>query len=194
MSLDPNPALPAHAVVPTVSAWVARFAACIKPSGAVLDLACGQGRHARYLAELGFTVEGVDRDAKVLTHLAGVARLTTQCADLEADAWPYATRQFDAIIVINYLHRPLFPLIALSLAPGGVLLYETFRSGNGSYGKPSNPDFLLHPGELLEFAHTYHLRVVAYEDGFTQRPKPAMVQRLCAVKPPFLPPERGRLE
>lgn len=194
MSLDPNLALPAHALVPTVSAWVARFAAGIKPSGAVLDLACGQGRHARYLAELGFIVEGVDRDAAALAHLAGVAGLTNRCADLETGAWPYAVRQFDGIVVTNYLYRPLFPRIASSLAPGGVLLYETFRIGNESYGKPSNPDFLLQPGELLEFAHAHDLQVVAYEDGFSERPKPAMLQRLCAVKPPFLPPERRRLE
>ena len=194
MSPVSTPALPAHALVPTVSAWVVRFATSVKPSGTVLDLACGQGRHARYLADQGFTVVGVDRDAAALAHLTGVANVTTRCADLEAGAWPYGERQFDGIVVTNYLHRPLLPLIVSALMPGGVLLYETFRSGNESYGKPSNPEFLLQPGELLAFARTHGLQVVAYEDGFSQHPKPAMVQRLCAIKPPLLAPERGQLE
>ena len=184
----------AHPPTPTVSTWVARFAAAIKASGAVLDLACGSGRHARYLAELGVQVEAVDRDAAALAQLSGMPRVTTRCADLEGGAWPYAGRTFDAIVVTNYLHRPLFPLLAAALAPGAVLICETFRSGNESYGKPSNPDFLLRPGELLEFANTFRLGVLAFEDGFTAAPKPAMVQRLFAIKPPFSPSERGRLE
>ena len=187
-------ASPAHPPTPTVSTWLARFAATIKASGAALDLACGSGRHARYLAELGLQVEAVDRDAAALAQLDGVPRVTTRCADLEAGAWPYAGRTFDAIVVTNYLHRPLFPLLAAALAPGGVLIYETFRLGNESYGKPSNPDFLLRPGELLDFAKTSGLEVLAFEDGFIAVPKPAMVQRLCAIKPPFSGPERGRLE
>ena len=194
MRLNSFMTLPAHPPVPTVSNWIARFAAAIKPSGAVLDLACGSGRHARHLAALGFFVEAVDRDATGLAQLAGVARVTTRRADLEGDVWPYTGRQFDAIVVTNYLHRPLFPLLASTLASGGVLLYETFRLGNGSYGKPSNPDFLLRPAELLDFAKAGGLTVLAYEDGFTATPKAAMVQRLCAVKSSFSPPERGRLE
>ena len=184
----------AHPPAPTVSTWVARFAAATKASGAVLDLACGSGRHARYLAEIGLQVEAMDRDAAALAQLSGVSRVTTRCADLEGAPWPYAGRNFDAIVVTNYLHRPLFPLLAAALAPGGVLIYETFRIGNESYGKPSNPDFLLRPGELLDFAKAHELEVLAYEDGFTTLPKPAMVQRLCAVKPPFSPPERRCLE
>ena len=109
MSLNPDQALPAHALVPVVSAWVVRFAAAIRPSGTVLDLACGQGRHARYLAGQGFTVEGIDRDSAALAHLAGIGNVTTRCADLESGAWPYGERQFDGIVVTNYLHRPLLP-------------------------------------------------------------------------------------
>ena len=187
-------ALPAHPPVPTVSAWVVRFSAAIKPAGVVLDLACGGGRHARYLAGLGLQVEAVDRDAAALVALADVAGVHTHCADLEGSAWPYPTQLFDAIIVTNYLHRPLFPLLASALVSGGVLIYETFRLGNGSYGRPSNPEFLLQAGELFEFASRRGLHVLAYEDGFCALPKPAMVQRLCAVKPPFLTPEIGRLE
>ena len=189
-----NSSLPAHPPVPTVSAWVARFAAAIKASGAVLDLACGSGRHARYLAGLGLQIDAVDRDAAALALLAGLPGVTTRCADLEGAPWPYGARSFDAIVVTNYLHRPLFSLLAAALAPGGVLIYETFRIGNESYGRPSNSDFLLQPGELFEVARAQGLDVLAFEDGYTATPKPAMVQRLCAVKAPFSPPERGRLE
>ena len=189
-----NSSPPAHPPVPTVSAWVARFSAAIKPLGRVLDVASGSGRHTRYLAGLGLQAEAVDRDAAALALLAGVPGVTTRCADLEGASWPYAGRSFDAIVVTNYLHRPLFPPLAAALAPGGVLIYETFRIGNESYGRPSNPDFLLQPGELFDVARTHGLDVLAFEDGFTATPKPAMVQRLCAVKAPFSPPERGRLE
>ncbi len=160
----------------------------------MLDLACGSGRHARHLAALGYQVEAVDRDAAALAALAGVAGITIRCADLEGAEWPYAARAFDAIVVTNYLHRPLLPLMSAALAPGAVLMVETFRSGNESYGKPSNPAFLLLPGELIEFAQAAGLHIVAFEDGFCAAPKPSMMQRLCAIKPPFLAPEQGRLE
>ena len=139
----------AHPPTPTVSTWVARFAAAIKASGAALDLACGSGRHARYLAELGLQVEAVDRDAAALAQLEGVPRVTTRCADLEAGAWPYAGCTFDAIVVTNYLHRPLFPLLAAALAPGGVLIYETFRLGNESYGSLRIRIFCCGPANCL---------------------------------------------
>jgi len=182
MSVAPDPAT--HAQVTAISAWVERFAPLIRQGGRVLDLACGNGRHARHLAGRGCRVEAVDRDAEALLGLGGTAAITVRHADLEAGAWPYADGMFDGIVVTNYLFRPLLPLIGASLAPGGVLIYETFGRGNESYGRPSNPDFLLAPGELLALARAAQLRVVAYEDGYTEIPKPAMVQRIAAVCPP----------
>ena len=159
------------------SPWVARWATLVRPGGEVLDLACGGGRHARFLAKLGFEVEAVDRDASLFPDPpAGVA---LREADLESGGWPYAGRLFDGIVVTNYLHRPLLPVLAASLEPGGVLVYETFARGNERFGKPSNPDFLLAPGELLE-AVRGRLRVLAYEDLVVDHPRPAAVQRLCA--------------
>lgn len=163
------------------SAWVARFAPGI-PAGPVLDLACGGGRHARLLAGLGHAVEAVDRDAGALANLSGVAGVTVRVADLEHGPWPYAGQVFAGVVVTNYLHRPLLPLIAGALAEGGVLIYETFMVGNEAFGKPSNPEFLLRPQELLEMARAAGLRVVAFEEGGVRAPRPAVVQRLCAVR------------
>lgn len=169
----------------TVSAWVARFAPLI-PAGEVLDLACGTGRHARHLAQLGHPVLGVDRDAGALA-AAGGEGVATLAFDLEdpALAWPFAPERFAGIVVTNYLHRPLFPQLVASLRPDGVLIYETFAAGNEAFGKPSSPAFLLEHGELLALAAAHGLRPLAFEDGFASAPKPAMVQRLCAVKPGF---------
>lgn len=163
------------------SLWVRRFAPLIAAGGTVLDLACGNGRHARLLEESGWQVEAVDRDAQALAALAGVPGITPRQADLEGGDWPYAGRRFDGIVVTNYLHRPLFPELVAALAEGGVLIYETFMLGNERFGRPSNPDFLLRPGELLE-AFGGHLAVVAFEQGEVARPQPAVVQRLCAIK------------
>lgn len=173
---------PHHELDPP-SAWVCRFAPLIRAGGRVLDPACGGGRHARYLAGLALRVEAVDRDAEALSRLAGVAGVTTRIADLEHGPWPYAAQQFDAIVVSNYLHRPLFSHLVAALAVGGVLIYETFAVGNERYGRPTNPDFLLKPGELLEVARG-RLRVIAYEDLYIEAPKPALVQRVCAVNQP----------
>jgi SAM-dependent methyltransferase len=166
------------------SAWVARFAPLIPPSE-VLDLACGSGRHARFLASLGYPVLAVDRDPAMLASAAGPGIVTRQ-ADLEDEsvAWPFEAGRFAGIVVINYLHRPLFPHILESLAPGGVLVYETFGIGNERLGKPSNPHFLLQPGELLDWVRSSApgMRVIAYEDGYIDLPKPALVQRICAIK------------
>jgi SAM-dependent methyltransferase len=164
-----------------VSPWVARWARLI-PQGQALDLACGKGRHARLLASLGHAVIALDRDAQALAVAAGEGIATVQ-HELEAPGatWPFAPGSLVGIVVTNYLHRPLFGQIAAALAPDGVLIYETFARGNEIFGKPSNPDFLLHPGELLELAARGGLRVVAYEDGVIAEPKPARVQRLCAV-------------
>ena len=168
-----------------VSPWVARWAA-LAPAGEVLDLACGTGRHARYFAALGHPVLALDRDPAALMQAAGQG-IGTIAHDLEdpALAWPFAGGRFAAIVVTNYLHRPLMARLAASLAPDGVLIYETFARGNEAYGKPSNPAFLLAPGELLDHARAIGLAVLAFEDGFTAAPKPAMVQRLCAAGPAF---------
>jgi SAM-dependent methyltransferase len=162
---------------PEPSEWIVRWIPLVRPGGAVLDLACGAGRHARWLARLGFEVSAVDRDVAAFADPpAGVELLE---ADLESGPWPYPGRRFDAIVVANYLHRPLLPTLVDSLEPGGVLLYETFARGNERFGKPSNPAFLLAPGELLE-AVRGRLRVVAYEDRVVEEPRPAAIQRLCA--------------
>ncbi|MDB5935721.1 MAG: SAM-dependent methyltransferase [Massilia sp.] len=169
-----------------VSAWVARFAPLIPP-GEVLDLACGAGRHARRLAALGHPVVALDRDAQALAEAAGPG-IGTMEYDLEAEGavWPFAAGRFAGIVVTNYLHRPLMAHIAASLQPDGVLIYETFAIGNEAFGKPSNPAFLLGRGELLEHARQAGLRVLAFEDGYADAPKPAMLQRLCAAGPEFL--------
>jgi SAM-dependent methyltransferase len=163
------------------SAWVRRFAPLIAPGGTVLDLACGHGRHARLLAALGHPVEAVDRDAEGLALLAAAAGVTARRADLENGPWPFAGRSFAGIVVVNYLHRPLFPSLVEALEEGGVLIYETFMVGNERFGRPSNPDFLLRPDELYE-AFAERLCVLAFEQGEVVRPKPAVVQRLCGVK------------
>ena len=149
------------------------------PGGEVLDLACGRGRHSRFLASLGFRVCAVDRDPQALAALAGIAGIAVQQSDLENGLWPLAGRQFDGVIVTNYLHRPLFPRILDALSPTGLLVYETFAAGNERFGKPSNPDFLLRPGELLDVA-SGRLHVISYEDLEVTMPKPARIQRICA--------------
>lgn len=171
------PAIPRGA--PAASPWVVRFAPLIRARGVVLDLACGRGRHARLLAARGCDVLAVDRDAEALAGLAG-AGVRTLCADLEQGAWPLAGLRFDAIVVTNYLHRPQFPHLLAALAPDGVLIYETFADGNARFGKPSRPEFLLQPDELLDrFGKA--LRVVAFEQGEVAQPVPAVIQRLCGV-------------
>ena len=163
------------------SPWIVRWAALIRPGGAVLDLACGRGRHARHLAGQGYEVTAVDRDADALASLADVPRARAVRADLEGAPWPFAAGAFDGVVVANYLHRPLFDALAASLAPGGVLIYETFMVGNERYGRPSNPDFLLRPYELAD-AWRGRLEVAAFEQGRVERPKPALVQRICALR------------
>ena len=161
------------------SDWVARWVNQIRPRGTVLDLACGSGRHSRFLASQGFRVSAVDNDEQALQGLRDRAGITTVSADLESDPWPLQNAKFDGVVVTNYLHRALFPYIIGALAAGGVLIYETFAVGNERFGKPSNPAFLLRPGELLELAAP-GLRVIAYEDIEVTSPKPAKVQRICA--------------
>lgn len=162
------------------SAWVRRFAAMVPKGGRVLDLACGGGRHSRLFLELGHPVTAVDRDISGLSELEGRKLLEVIETDLEdGRPFPLAGRVFAGIVVTNYLYRPLLPALVAALAPGGVLIYETFAKGNEDFGKPSNPDFLLDPGELLE-AVRGRLRVLAYEDLSVKEPRPAAIQRICA--------------
>ena len=150
----------------------------------VLDVACGHGRHARWFHERQHRLVIVDKSRDAIESIAlPAADCEAVVADIEAGPWPFAGRQFDAVIVTNYLWRPLMPALLASLAPGGVLIYETFTQGHESVGKPSRPDFLLRTGELLNICSA--LRVVAYEDGFLearQAASPRFVQRIAAVQ------------
>jgi len=168
----------------TPSLWVKRFLPLIKPGGVVLDLAAGSGRHVRLLRECGFAVCAVDLDITALMAFAGPC-CEVRRIDLEADDGWQLGDGYDGIVVTNYLHRPLLPAIAGALAPGGVLIYETFARGNERFGRPRNPDFLLRSGELLKaFAA---LTVVAFEQGEVSIPRPAVIQRLAAVRGPMGP-------
>ena len=148
----------------------------------MLDVACGSGRHLRWLAARGFQLTGVDRDGAAIETLRAACGDSTELvlADIESGPWPFAGRRFDAIVVTNYLWRPLLPTLLPSLNDGGVLIHETFADGNQTVGKPSRPDFLLQDGELLRVAEG--LRVVGYEHGFLDAP-PRFVQRIAAVAP-----------
>lgn len=146
----------------------------------MLDVACGKGRHLRHLRSLGFAAVGIDRDAQALASLAGLPDVELRVADIEEGPWPFAPGEFDGVVVTNYLHRPLFPHLVAALRPGGILIYETFALGNERYGRPSNPDFLLQPGELPRRAEP--LGVIAFEQGLVSSPKEALIQRICAVR------------
>ena len=170
-----------HAALDIPSAWVVQWAERVPAGGAILDVACGSGRHARFFAARGHPVDAVDRDAAAIAALAVVPGVVARCADIEGGPWPYAGRQFAAVVVTNYLHRPLFPALIAAIAPGGLLIYETFAEGNEAYGRPANPDFLLRRGELLERVGA--MQVLAFEDLYVDSPKPAVVQRICAAMP-----------
>jgi SAM-dependent methyltransferase len=160
---------------------VARFAPLIREGGRVADVACGYGRHTRYLRDCGFSVIAVDRDREALDSLAGLDRIEILAADIESGPWPLAPGTFDAVVVTNYLWRPLVPQLLAALREGGVLIYETFAMGNERFGRPSNPDFLLRRDELLECCRP-KLQVIAFEQGVVVHPKPAVVQRICALR------------
>jgi SAM-dependent methyltransferase len=160
------------------SAWVQRWSHLVPAGGAVLDVACGHGRHMRWFAGRGHPVTGVDRSPEAIAAVRDLGEAVL--ADIEDGPWPFAGRTFAGVVVTNYLWRPLLPMIVQAVAPGGVLLYETFAAGNETVGKPSRPDFLLAPGELLGACTA--LRVVAYEDGFLEEPA-RFVQRVAAVRP-----------
>lgn len=158
------------------SAWLQRWTHLVPPGGKVLDVACGSGRNLRWLAEHGFLLTGVDVDGAALAALQGLGELIE--ADIEHGPWPLEGRHFDAVVVTNYLWRPLWPRLLQALAPDGVFIYETFAWGQQEIGRPRRPEFLLQPGELLQLCTT--LRVVAYEDGF-EPDVPRFVQRIVAV-------------
>ena len=166
---------------PAPSAWVRRFTPLIAPGANVLDVACGHGRHMRWLAEQGFRPTGVDRDPDAIAAVQSLGEALL--ADIETGSWPLPGRRFGAVVVTHYLWRPLMPQVLASVADGGVLIYETFAAGNESVGKPSRPDFLLQPGELLHWCSRPDWRVVAYEDGFLTAPD-RFVQRIAAVRTP----------
>ena len=178
----PLPTPPVHGLG-EASDWVQRWSHLVRPAGTVLDLACGHGRHMRWFAERGHPVTGVDRSPEAVQAVASLGEAVL--ADIENGPWPLVqgdeVRQFDAVIVTNYLWRPLFERISQSLAPGGILIYETFALGNETVGKPSRPDFLLQPAELLR-AFT-NLHIIGFEQGFLVSP-PRFVQRLVASRQP----------
>lgn len=159
------------------SPWVRRWSHLVPEGGSVLDVACGAGRHLRWFAGRGHAVTGVDRSPEAMAAIAGLGQAVL--ADIENGPWPFAGQHFDAVVVTNYLWRPLLPTIVDSVAEGGTLIYETFATGNESVGKPSRPDFLLQPGELLRACNGLH--VVAYEDGFCDHPE-RFVQRIAALR------------
>lgn len=180
---------PRHLRITQPSPWVVRFAPLIKAGGAVLDLACGGGRHTRHLLELGHKVVALDRSTEALADLANNPACQVINADLELAQSVFSKsgvlegRSFDGIIVVNYLHRAILGGIITALGPGGVLIYETFARGNERFTRPRNPDHLLKSGELLNLADN-KLQVVAYEHGIVEKgPIPGVIQRLCAVKP-----------
>ena len=163
------------------SPWVVRFAAELPQRGRIIDLACGNGRHTRWLHSQGHRVLAVDRDLSGVQELMNRPGIDFLQADLEADPWPFAAGEYQGMIVTNYLYRPRLDLIAESLAPGAVLIYETFAAGNERFGRPRNPDFLLQPNELQEkFAG--QMDVIAFEEIQETDPDPAVKQRLCARK------------
>jgi len=161
------------------SEWIVRWSHLLATGASVLDVACGAGRHMKWFAGRGHAVTGVDRSPEAVEAASAFGKVIE--ADIESGSWPFSGRAFGAVVVTNYLWRPRMADIVAAVAPGGVLLYETFATGNETVGKPSRPDFLLQPGELLTACAG--LSVVAYEDGFIAQPE-RFVQRIAAVRPP----------
>lgn len=183
--------------LPQPSAWVRAHLPDPAQGRRALDLACGSGRHTLLLARSGFDVLAVDRNEESLSQLqenwaqlsasaSAAGSVTTKRLELEGEAWPLPSDEFgqwNLIVVANYLYRPYLGQLPLMLAPGGALIYETFAAGNAAFGRPSNPDFLLLPDELREFAGQHGLEVLDFAQGFVEHPKPAITQRICARKP-----------
>ena len=165
----------------TASQWVQRWSHLVPKAGTVLDVACGAGRHLAWFSDRGHAVTGIDLNTSAAALRAPLATLVT--ADIENAPWPLlhqgALRTFDSVVVTNYLWRPLLPTLLESVAPGGLLLYETFMVGNETVGRPRSPDFLLQPGELLGVCTGWH--VVAFEQGYLEAPA-RFVQRIAALR------------
>ncbi|MCL2656892.1 MAG: class I SAM-dependent methyltransferase [Betaproteobacteria bacterium] len=164
----------------TPSAWVVAYSQQIPSGGRVLDLACGKGRHACWLAEQGFHVLAVDSDSEAICELDGFKNIEARCIDLEFGPWLLGHGCFDGIVVTNYLHRPVLDKLYAGLSPGGILIYETFMRGNELLGRPSRSEFLLEPNELHAWAMQHGLEIIAFEESKIQAPRRAVVQRLCA--------------
>ena len=165
------------------SDWVQRCSDLLKPCSTILDLACGSGRHTHYLAGKGHNVTALDKNPEALSKISSSIGIRPYEFDLETGSWPFLERKFDAIVVTNYLYRPILQNIVNTLSPSGILIYETFMSGNEQFGRPSNPDFLLMPNELINLVHE-KLHVLLYEAGRANDPKPGLIQRICAVSGP----------
>jgi len=182
MRTDSTPASPANHALAAPSPWVTRWSHLLSPGCNILDVACGSGRHLRWFAERGHAVFGVDQNIGAAAQVVPQAQLTE--ADIENGPWPLNTtggpQQFGAVVVTNYLWRPLFPTLLRSVAPGGFLIYETFAAGNETVGRPARPDFLLQPGELLQVCAG--MQVIAFENGFVAAPE-RFVQRIVAFAP-----------
>lgn len=168
-----------HDDAAAVSPWVERWSKNVAAGGRVLDVACGSGRHSRLFAARGCKVTAIDRDEAARASLREQANIQFIAADIESGDWPLGAAQFDAVVVTKYLYRPRFATLLSALAPEAWLIYETFAAGNAQFGKPSNPEFLLRPRELLD-VFGERLRVIAFEDGYSEHPKPAMIQRIAA--------------
>lgn len=178
----PAPSCGSHSERGEASAWVRRFAPFVPSSGTVLDLACGAGRHSQLFLAAGHPVIAIDKNLGRLNALLSHENLSVRELDLEdGSAFPVPAASVAAVVVTNYLYRPILPDIVQAVAPGGILIYETFARGNERFGRPSNPDFLLMPGELLQ-AVEGRLRVIAYEDLVVEHPSPAAIQRICALR------------
>jgi len=163
------------------SMWVVTNSRYLVPNAKVLDLACGSGRHTKFLIEKGFDVTSVDIDQNALNEVAKISKSHVLSVDLENGEWPFAERSFDGIVVTNYLHRPHLELMTNTLTDRGLIIYETFMIGNELYGKPSNPEFLLRPNELND-VYANSMLILRSEQGHIRSPKEATVQRICAVK------------
>ncbi|WP_404300155.1 class I SAM-dependent methyltransferase [Alicycliphilus denitrificans] len=162
------------------SDWIRRWSHLVPAGGKVLDVACGQGRHMRWFFERNHDVTGIDKAPEAIESVVNLGQAIQ--ADIEDGPWPLPGQRFAGVVVTNYLWRPLLPTLVASVAPGGVLLYETFAQGHETVGRPARPEFLLRPGELLQACQG--LRVVAYEDGFLEDPA-RFVQRIAAVREPM---------
>jgi SAM-dependent methyltransferase len=180
-----------HTSAGPVSEWVRRWSKIIPSGGEVLDVACGSGRHSLYFAGLGHSVCAVDKRSDLIASFDRHPNIVFSVCDLENGFWPFTGRKFDCIVVTNYLHRALFPFLISSLSSQGVLIYETFMLGNEIFGKPSNPDFLLTPNELID-CFAKELTVMAFEAGLVEQPRSAVIQRICAVAGGY--PYPGKIE